>query len=110
MSGCYGRHEWLLRTTCEPIVVHAAHSERAARDRDKATGPGSQAKKYVNIAGGRAKGGEVAEAFETTNAFLHHLLPVKEGWPHTHPSVSVVPGPLLRTTSGGYNTSGASSI
>ena len=44
-----------------------------------ANGPGSQAKKYVNVAGGRAKSEDVARALETVNAFLHHMLPVKEG-------------------------------
>ena len=92
---------WLLASRWESIARHAKHSANAAGVRDSAQGAGSQAKKYVNIAGGRGSSDDIATALAEVNAYLFELLPTKSA-DKRHPSVSVVPGPLICTTVGKY--------
>ena len=72
----------------EEVKKHAKVSISYAKERHKATGVGSQAKKYVNIAGGAANSRAVAEAVMLMNS---------KGW---GAFTSVTPGPLIRSTSG----------
>ena len=68
------------------------------RKRHKAESPGSQAKKHVSIAGGRADSREVRKALSEVKTFLIRLkaerLPVEQA----ADMAAVVPGPLLIST------------
>ena len=70
------------------VVAHASSSAHYAKLRYDAQGTGSQARKYVNVAGGRA-------GCEAIQAMLDTLKGEK-----LESFASVVPGPLIRATRG----------
>ena len=80
--------ELLSSATDSEIVKHAKATMTYARERHKAFGVGSQAKKYVNVTGGQATSVSIAAAVDLLK---------KNGWAKY---ASVVPGPLIRATSG----------
>ena len=74
------------------LPAHARACAAYVRQRSKATGVGAQAKMYVNIAGGAANGEEITEAVAALEA-----AGFKVG---ENGHARVVPGPLIRATSG----------
>ena len=88
-SSEFSRFMAAVKSSAVPAIQEVKSATMSyARQRMKADGPGSQAKKYVNIAGGAASSSAVREAVEEMNrAGLGAF-------------VSVVPGPLIRATLG----------
>jgi hypothetical protein len=76
------------------IRTFAKASVAYAKVRRKADGPGSQAKKHVNIAGGRAESREVRKALSEVKTFLIRLKAEKLTAEQAADMAAVVPGPL----------------
>ena len=80
------------------IQAYAKNSVAYARTRHGATSAGSQAKKHVNIAGGRAGSREVLKALAEVKTFLIRLKLEKLPAEQAADMAAVVPGPLLIST------------
>jgi hypothetical protein len=80
------------------IQAYAKNSVSYARTRHGATSAGSQAKKHVNIAGGRAGSREVLKALAEVKTFLIRLKLEKLPAEQAADMAAVVPGPLLIST------------
>ena len=90
-EGANAQFSRLLRLLSDSAAFAREHARVAisyAKQRKKADGPGSAAKRYVNVAGGRSSSAGVAAAVRALRA---------AGFGEF---VSVVPGPLIRATSG----------
>ena len=80
------------------IKRFAKESQRAARDRYKASGVGSQAKKHVNIATGRAASLQIREALPEARGFMVRLMEGRLEPDAAEAMVAVVPRPLVIST------------
>ena len=91
--------EWLLDPArSSGIRTHAKASASYARVRHKAMSAGSQAKRHVNIAGGRSDSREVKKALAEVKTFLIQLKEGRLPSEQAADMASVVPGPLLIST------------
>jgi hypothetical protein len=80
------------------VRAYAKASQRAARDRFKPQGTGSQAKKHVNIAGGRGASLELSGAYSEARAFIRQLMADRITEEEADEMISVVPRPLVIST------------
>ena len=80
------------------MKAHAKATQRAARDRSKAQGTGSQAKKHVNIAGGRGASEVIRLAYLEARDFVRELMSDRISADEADAMVAVVPAPLLLST------------
>lgn len=80
------------------VRAYAKASQRAARDRFKPQGPGSQAKKHVNIAGGRGASTVLGGAYAEARAFIRRLMADRITKEEADEMVAVVPRPLVIST------------
>ena len=80
-------YNYLKKSKCESARIHARTSEIKGRQRRAAHGPGSQAKKYVNVAGGTGADPELRGLCADLKAKGYYA--------------TVTEGPLMRATTGG---------
>ena len=91
--------EWLSQPErSEGVRKHAKHSARYVRDRAKAVGVASQAKKHVMIAGGRARSEEVRAALVEAKAWAVARMKGRLTAAEAESLVAVAPAPLLLST------------
>jgi hypothetical protein len=81
---------YLTRCTHVSVQTHLGTSKLKATERVKAGSTGSQAKKYINVAGGRGADGSLVRLRDEIAALGFH--------------VSIVPGPLLLASTGGKSS------